>query len=201
MIPRLPRRAPPVAVRRSSILELTIVEDEVDDPSPVPRVGVDVLQEVLEYRELRARAVRGRQLSPAEHARLEELEQKHQRQLGRGELASLRRFVRFSCALSGHYRRYEGGVLLTTPVSVEDVGVGGARVTLPEPLARPGDQAVLAVELTVPGEPPRTVVLPTRVVWARSGDSPARELKLGVAFAGPARYGPDLDAVVGRPTG
>jgi hypothetical protein len=173
-------------------LQLVVVENDDESGQVVSGVGLDLLQEVLEYRDLRARSLRGLKLSPGERERLEALAKKHQRELGRAELASLRRFARFSCALTGQFGKVGSGVLLADRARIEDLGAGGALVTVDGNGIRKGEQVYLALDLQRPGELPRSVVLATRVVWTKPDLG-----KIGVAFEGPARYGAGMAAVLG----
>ncbi len=157
--------------------------------------GLGILVDILEYRELRLRSLRGDALADPANARYTELEQRLQHLPDEDEAAAMRRYHRFVCSIPAQLTHQEGGVVNTVSVEVEDISAGGAKVTFGECSLGMGQTVWLAVDLEeaqlagIERPDASTVVFQARVVWARDHDA-----ELGLIFAGAPRY--DESAIV-----
>lgn len=182
------------ARRKHSTSEYGVTDDWMVESNPdedvMPAVddviGVDLLSDIVAYRELRLRMLRGPSLDAKDRARFRGLERRLERAPEDGEELSLqRRFHRFECVLRAwvHVGAPDGP---RGPARVVDVSAGGAQVLLGGARINPGDTMWLRVELVGPDAPtglkPEPELLECRVVWA----SP-RGARVGVIFAGRAR--------------
>ncbi len=182
--------------RKHSTSEYGITDDWMvesnpdEDVMPVPAevVGVDLLCDIVAYRELRLRMLRGPTLDANDRAKFRNLERRLERAPEEGEELSLqRRFHRFECVLRAwvHVGSPDGPY---GPARVVDISAGGAQVLLGGARISPGDTMWLRVELVGPDAPgglganPPPEILECRVVWA----SP-RGARVGVIFAGRSR--------------
>ncbi|MCX4246940.1 FHA domain-containing protein [Paraliomyxa miuraensis] len=154
------------------------------------REGLERLAEIVEYRELRARALLGRALGPTATERCAELErQLEQRPPGGDERAAMRRYHRFVCAVPALLVPPEGMVAGPAAVKIEDLSAGGARITHGDCSLVAGDVVSLSVELpeanavALPESSARAIVLDARVVWSQP-----HEAALGLVFVGAPRY-------------
>jgi pSer/pThr/pTyr-binding forkhead associated (FHA) protein len=182
--------------RRRSTSEYGVVDDWMVASNPdedvMPMVdevhGVDVFVDIVAYRELRLRMLRGPALDATDRARFRGLERRLERAPEQGEELSLqRRFQRFECCLRAWV--HIGSELGPSgPARVVDVSAGGAQILLGGARIQPGDTTWLVVELigrdTPPelGEYPEPIRLECRAVW-----SSPRGARIGVIFAGRSR--------------
>lgn len=160
------------------------------------KVGLGILVDILEYRELRLRSLRGDRLASEAKERYASLEERLQQHLPEDDdEAAMRRYHRFVCSIPAQLTHQDGGVVSTVSVEVEDISAGGAKVTFGECSLGMGQTVWLSVDLLDSDrrrmvEPDATtVVFQARVVWARDHDA-----ELGLIFAGAPRY--DEAAVV-----
>lgn len=147
-------------------------------PSDDEHDGI-LLDEIIEYRRLRASDRRGGQLSALARERLAELGERLRQPAGTtdGTPGSERRaFWRFSCSLPATLRNAAGAEL---PCRIRDLGVDGAQVRVPEHRVE-FDEIVWLGLLLEAGSRVREQVLAARVAWADGDD-------LGLAFAGAPR--------------
>ena len=143
-----------------------------------PYVGANLLYDVLYYRSLRARQMAGFELHPADEDTLSELEaglRPTEEQQAESPIAHRRNFVRFSTS------DIEGVAVARTgePVVAADgtVDLGGGGICVRTGLHLEAGEAVTVHVRGVGDDDHRTVVLPARVAWSRSG-------KIGLMFAG-----------------
>lgn len=158
-------------------------------PGDVVEVSHDdaltLVDEVLDYRELRIKQLSGEDLMPLEESRLERLRQKLHRRLD-GREPSRRRFQRFSCELEAEIgRAHEAGVS-TSPAPVTDLGAGGAQVRLLTDSLSLGEVVWLSVDVSDLYVSTPRVVFKTRVAWRENDGKRA-----GLVFAGQASYAKD----------
>lgn len=124
----------------------------------------DILGDILEYRALRLRSLRGDALSEIEVRRYGLLQGAlHQPPDDRDPEAARRRFYRFKCSFPARLRHGAHFGDRTARVSVVDIGAGGAAVSAPAGMLTVGELAWLVIDLVV-GTRPRTIVLTGRVV-------------------------------------
>ena len=136
----------------------------------------DILGDILEYRALRVRSLRGDPLTDDEIRRYGLLQAGlHQRTDDPDPNGTARKFYRFRCAFPARLRHGAHFGDLTTRVTVVDLGAGGACVQAGVPLVL-GELAWLVVDLVV-GTRPRTIVLTGRIVTSDSD-------RFGLLFAG-----------------
>jgi FHA domain/PilZ domain len=137
----------------------------------------DILGDILEYRALRLRSLRGDALAEEELRRYGVLQGAlHQPPDDREPDAAHRRFYRFRCQFPARLRHGSHFGDRTARVTVVDIGAGGAAVSAPTRMLAVGELAWLVIDLVV-GTRPRTIVLTGRVVSAR-------EDQFGLLFAG-----------------
>jgi pSer/pThr/pTyr-binding forkhead associated (FHA) protein len=149
-----------------------------------------LLDDVLDYRELRVKQLRGDELSPLEESRLERLVRKLYRRDDERE-SSRRRFQRFSCQLDAEIGRHEGPKLETSRAPVTDLGAGGAQVVIPSTALELGEVVWLSVDVSELYETTPRLVFKSRVAWKQ--DDGARA---GLVFAGHASYAKDAVALM-----
>ncbi|MEM9459253.1 MAG: FHA domain-containing protein [Myxococcota bacterium] len=157
------------------------------------RLGLRCLVDILEYRELRTRALRGETVDSRRYNSLEDQLQQHP--LGIDDDAAMRRYTRFACSIPAQLTHRVQGSVRTVSVEVRDLSAGGARLTFGEYSIDPGEIIWLAFDLSqadrqgtiVPDA--NTVVFKARVVWSRT-----HEAQLGLIFAGAPQY--DADVVI-----
>jgi len=136
----------------------------------------DILGDILEYRALRVRSLRGDTLSDDEVRRYGLLQAGlHQRADDPDPNGAARKFYRFRCGFPARLRHGAHFGDLTTRVTVIDISAGGAGIQATVPLVL-GELAWLVVDLVV-GTRPRTIVLTGRIV---STDAE----RYGLLFAG-----------------
>lgn len=137
----------------------------------------DLVGDILMFRDLQLRTTRREALLPVEQQLLQRFgEAFRQPRDDDSPYASLRRFQRFRCRFPARARWVEGAVDQATAVTVQDLGVGGARVAWSGHPMREGVVAWLVVDV-VSGHRPRTLVFPTRVAWCSA-------VEVGLQFAG-----------------
>jgi pSer/pThr/pTyr-binding forkhead associated (FHA) protein len=141
-------------------------------PSGTPYDG-DVIGDVILYRNLRLRKLRGELLPEAVHRRFEALDTGLR--LAPDGSGQAREFVRFACSFPAHLRFGDSGGN-GFPIEVVDFGAGGARIRCTGLLLDPDELAWLAIEL-VTAQGPRMIVFTSRVVWMRAGE-------MGLVFSG-----------------
>lgn len=133
--------------------------------------------DILVFRDLQLRMTRRDTLSPVEHELLHRFAEAFRQPADdTSPYASLRRFQRFRCRFPARIRWLEGPMEQTDAVTVQDLGVGGARVAWRGHPMREGLVAWLVIDV-VSGQSPRTLVFPTRVAWCS-------EVEVGLQLAG-----------------
>lgn len=141
----------------------------------------DLVGDILVFRDLQLRMTRGETISALEHGVLSRFaESFRQPPDDPSPYAGLRRFVRFRCRFPARVRWLEGPVEGSAHVVVQDLGVGGARLTWREHPLDEGVVAWLVIDVSVGGRA-RTLVFPTRVAWVTTTE-------LGLQFAGVAEW-------------
>lgn len=155
------------------------------------REGLERLVDILEYRELRLRALQSSAGSAGAAERCATLEQALQQRAPAGDdMAAMRRYHRFVCSIPAQLTHLPRGTKSTATVEIEDLSAGGARITFGEYSIGAGETVWLAIDLTladrsrIPDPTASTVVMKARVVWSRP-----HEAKLGLIFAGAPQYG------------
>ncbi len=141
------------------------------DGNPYPG---DLLADILEYRTLRACALRGQDLGPTARERYKSLQSllcASDEREGHG-----RAYRRFDLRMPARLRISRGRSVDTVEVGIDNVSAGGVKLFGGSARAE-GER----VELVLADTERRTVVLPARVAWMR-GPS------LGLMFAGAARW-------------
>lgn len=156
------------------------------------REGLARLVDILEYRELRLRALQSSAGNAGAAERCATLEQALQQRVPAGDdMVAMRRYHRFACSISAQLTHLPRGTKSTATVEIEDLSAGGARITFGEYSIGAGETVWLAIDLTradrsrIPDPTASTVVMKARVVWSRP-----HEAKLGLIFAGAPQYGP-----------
>jgi hypothetical protein len=193
----------PVHVVESSLRE-TSEEPTVDSPAssgarPVARIlererhrltalrpdgspyRGDLVGDILVFRDLQLRVTRHEPISSVEQELLQRfVDSFRQPPDDPSPYAGLRRFVRFRCRFPARVRWLEGPIQDSAAVVVQDLGVGGARLTWREHPLEEGVVAWLVIDVAA-GSRVRTLVFPTRVAWVTPSE-------LGVQFAGVAEW-------------
>ena len=124
----------------------------------------DLLGDILEYRSLRVRSLRGDALEEAEIRRFGVLQGAlHQPPAASDPLQTKRKFLRFRCGFPARLRHGEHFGDRTARVTVVDLSAGGAGVQVVGANLKLGDLAWLVVDLVV-GKRARTIVLTGRLV-------------------------------------
>ena len=141
----------------------------------------DLVGQILAFRQLQLRVTRGDSVSPVEHELLQTYEASfRQPPDDPSPYGSLRRFARFRCRFPARVRWLEGSTEQAAAVHVQDLGVGGARLTWREHPLREGLVAWLVIDV-VSSRRPRTLVFPTRVAWATPTE-------VGLQFSGAVEW-------------
>jgi pSer/pThr/pTyr-binding forkhead associated (FHA) protein len=141
----------------------------------------DLVGDILTFRELQLRVTRRDAITPVELGLLQRFtESFRQPSDDPSPYAGLRRFVRFRCRFPARVRWLEGPVEGSTTVVVQDLGVGGARLTWRDHPLDEGVVAWLVIDVAA-GSRSRTLVFPTRVAWVTPHE-------VGVQFAGVAEW-------------
>jgi hypothetical protein len=148
----------------------------------------DLVGDILEFRALRLRSLRGEPMAESVVHRFEQL----QRRLGPrtddpNPWAKVRKFHRFRCNFPARLRYGSQHGDRTVPVLVADLGAGGVCVTWPDHGRVVGELAWLVIDLVAAGRP-RTIVLTARVANAERGHC-------GLLFAG----APEWDRAASAP--
>lgn len=131
----------------------------------------DLFADILEYRALRMRTLQGQAVPDGLLQRLDCFERRLRAPQGEG----LRQFRRFGCEQRTTVLVGDGAWLGAV---LQDLSAGGARLQIDgAPQLREGASIGLAVDPRSGGE---AMVLPSRVVWTRSG-------AYGLMFAGPPK--------------
>lgn len=137
----------------------------------------DLLGDILDYRALRVRSLRGDVLDEAEIRRFGVLQGTlHQPPAPGDTQETKRKFFRFRCGFPARLRHGEHFGDRTARVTVVDLSAGGAGVQAPGAPLAIGDLAWLVIDLVV-GKRPRTIVLTGRIVTAD-------DALFGLLFAG-----------------
>lgn len=190
---RFDRSSPRHAFRRRATAEYGVSwndDTEADPFDPGAPYGAEALLDVLAYRHLRLRMLRGDPPDARGRARFDTLQRRleHEPEDGQ-ELALQRRFHRFACSLPlviGIDPDLRSG---SHPGRMLDLSAGGAQIGIEGAPVEGGDVVWLAVEL--PGldralahaGSATGVVMESRVIWCSpSGD------RIGVIFAGEATF-------------
>jgi len=141
----------------------------------------DLVGDILVFRDLQLRVTRREPISPIEQELLQRFAESFRQPADDpSPYAGLRRFVRFRCRFPARVRWLEGPVQDSSAVVVQDLGVGGARLTWREHSLDEGVVAWLVIDVAA-GSRARTLVFPTRVAWVATNE-------LGVQFAGVAEW-------------
>ena len=182
--------ADPFAIDEGELRARQGLEDA--DREHEQRAGLERLVDILEYRELRLRALQSAAGDAGAVARCIALEQALQQHAPAGDdMAAMRRYHRFVCSIPAQLTHLPRGAKSTATVEIEDLSAGGARITFGEYSIGAGETVWLAIDLTladrsrIPDPTASTVVMKARVVWSRP-----HEAKLGLVFAGAPQYGP-----------
>lgn len=141
----------------------------------------DLVGDILVFRDLQLRVTRREVISPLEQELLTRFAESFRQPADDpSPYAGLRRFVRFRCRFPARVRWLEGPLQDSSAVVVQDLGVGGARLTWREHPLDEGVVAWLVIDMAA-GSRARTLVFPTRVAWVTPSE-------LGVQFAGVAEW-------------
>lgn len=141
----------------------------------------DLVGDILVFRDLQLRVTRREAISPIEQELLTRFAESFRQPADDpSPYAGLRRFVRFRCRFPARVRWLEGAIQDSSAVVVQDLGVGGARLTWREHPLDEGVVAWLVIDMAA-GSRARTLVFPTRVAWVTPNE-------LGVQFAGVAEW-------------
>ncbi len=145
-------------------------------PDGTPYRG-DLVGDILVFRDLQLRVIRHDTISPLEQELLQRFTDAfRQPPDDPSPFAALRRFMRFRCRFPARVRWLQGTLEGSDPVVVQDLGVGGARLTWRDHPLDEGVVAWLVIDVSA-GSRARTLVFPTRVAWVTTNE-------LGVQFAG-----------------
>jgi hypothetical protein len=152
-------------------------EPLVVGPDGQPYAGV-LLDDILEYRSLRANMLAGNRIDGDAHVRYLELESRLRAQDdGPGtERGHIRAFHRFDVQLAAGVRFRIGRQRLLVAATIENISAGGVKLTMSE--SPPMGEAVW-LQLRLPGG--ALAILPSRVIWARDN-------AIGLMFAGAPRW-------------
>lgn len=152
--------------------------------------GLERLVDILEYRELRLRALHGQAPDTGANERCAALEQRLQQQAPAGDdMAAMRRYHRFVCSIPAQLTHRPRGTASIATVELEDLSAGGAKITFGEYSLGAGETVWLAIDLAqadrsrIPYPQATSVVMKARVVWSQP-----QKASLGLIFAGSPRY-------------
>lgn len=141
----------------------------------------DLVGDILVFRDLQLRVMRRDSITPLEQELLQRFADSFRQPADDpSPYAGLRRFVRFRCRFPARMRWLEGPLEDSAAVVVQDLGVGGARLTWREHPLEEGVVAWLVIDVAA-GSRARTLVFPTRVAWVTRHE-------VGVQFAGVAEW-------------
>jgi hypothetical protein len=148
-----------------------------------------ILRDVLDYRALRLDELRGQPMDDRGRARFAELTM--QLLVDTHGMPASRRFVRVACPLPATLTQRDGVVSRTQEIHLDDLGAGGARLSMFDPGVRVGDEVWLAFDLAALFSFGQKVVFRSRVVWSS-------ELlgATGLMFGGNARFVASVDAAI-----
>lgn len=136
-----------------------------------------LLDDILEYRSLRANMLAGNHIDTDAHARYLALEGKlRAHENAPTERAHLRAFHRFDLRLDAGVRFRIAGQRILVQAAVENISAGGVKLSMPD-IPHIGEAVWLQMRL---GSGP-LAILPSRVVWARGH-------VVGLMFAGAPRW-------------
>lgn len=177
------------------IVDTELAFEAVDALAPSPRVlvglerhpvlltdpdgtehGGYLIDDIIEFRTLRAQSLRGSLHDPASRRRFESLTQRLQHPPGPHAHAERRAFARFECSFDAQLRLPSGDEL---SCEVRDLGVDGAQLLVGEHDLEFDEIVWLSIELEIEARS-RQEVLAGRVAWI-DGDT------LGLTFAGAPR--------------
>ncbi len=136
----------------------------------------NLVDDVLEYRTLRAQQLRGGFADARSRQRFESLTKLLRQPPSADPLLAKRAFARFGCWLPAVVRHASGA---EQACRVRDIGVDGAQLLAPDHDLDPETTASLAIDVIEAGQP-RSIVLAARVAWV-DGEF------VGLAFAGAPR--------------
>lgn len=133
----------------------------------------DLIEDILEYRALRARMLAGDTVQPQQRSSFATLEERvRSRDLpNEGGRAHVRAYHRFDLSIAAKLRILRPKGSETIDVRIENVSAGGVKISADREL-----EDGMAVWLVMP-RGGSLVVLPSRVAWCRSGNA-------GLMFAG-----------------
>ncbi|MEM9459254.1 MAG: FHA domain-containing protein [Myxococcota bacterium] len=152
-------------------------------PNGRPYEG-DLVGDIMVFRDLQLRVTRRDSISKDELEVLQGFTKSfRQPSDDPSPYASLRRFVRFRCRVPARLRWLEGNAEQIAAVDLEDLSVGGARVTWHDHPLHEGVVTWLVID-TMIGARTRTLVFPTRVAWATPTE-------VGLQFAGMPEQEPE----------
>jgi hypothetical protein len=137
----------------------------------------DLIRDVLDYRGLRWRSLRGECTTAQDLNRFQVLEHKlRQPQDVDDDASRLRMFYRFECQFPARVI-YQGahGAPAATNVSVQDISAGGVKIET-DHVFEAGERVELV--FLVDDESQALVNLPARIAWTKAG-------AVGLMFAGP----------------
>ncbi len=157
-----------------------------EDPEARER-SLAMLRDVLEYRDLRLRELRGAKLDARSQSRYAELQAGLINNVEGIDLPATRRYQRFDCSLPATLTQRDGAVSRTIDIELCDLSAGGAQLTVSDPAIRVGDEVWIAFDLAVLFSYGQKVVFRSRVVWTRP-----HAAKLGLMFGGNARFVSDV---------
>lgn len=141
----------------------------------------DLVGDILVFRDLQLRVMRRDSITPLEQELLQRFSESFRQPADDpSPYAGLRRFVRFRCRFPARVRWLEGSLEDSAAVVVQDLGVGGARLTWRDHHLDVGVVAWLVIDVTT-GSRARTLVFPTRVAWVTPHE-------VGLQFAGVAEW-------------
>lgn len=145
-------------------------EEEPEDPRSWS--DDELLDEIMSYRTLRLRRIRGMLVDEQQRASFDELHEL----LTVCEVSDRRIYMRFDCSLPSRLERVDGPPIACR---IADIAVDGARVQLEDGGTKTHRDAVMW--LTIQRKSGGSKWLPVRVQWIGDGE-------LGLAFAGEADF-------------
>ncbi len=132
------------------------------DANKAPRYPGDLISDILDYRGLRARMLRGELLGRNRLNRLGTLEQRMRCIPDHAHSGSDKRsYQRYTCRLAAELRLPNDD---TFPVMLVELGANGVRIHAPGHRLMPGMEVSVAVELLRSGRP-ATVLFRSRIAW------------------------------------
>lgn len=165
-------------------------DTETDPFDPEETYGAEALLDVLAYRHLRLRSLRGDPLDVRDRSKFATLERRLEHDPEPGEeLALKRRFHRFACNLPLDIASDPDASTRCRAGRMLDLSAGGAQVRIDGAPVDAGDTVWLSIllpdlaEVAPHARDARRVILESRVIWrSPNGD------RIGVIFAGEAAF-------------